>query len=186
MMAKKPADRPASMSDVVDRLEACRTFAGRADEARSGRKATAESVNVKPVSPGVTVRDSDLHRDDPASPQLKRDRALDERNPGCLAATVAQTLEESALIPDQTGSARPLERAKAKAPAFALGALTLLAIGSLGYALFPLIAGKPQDKLGTASDREKSSPIKPDAKRSPTAANAAAIRAAIVLDVLMW
>ena len=186
MMAKKPVDRPASMSDVVERLESCRTFAGRADEARSGRKATAESVAVKPVAPGETVRDSYFHLDDPASPRLNRDRALDDRDPERLTATVARTLEEPALIPDRTGSARPHERAKAKALAFALGALRADGDPEPGLRAVPThcrqAAGQSRRRLGTRKLIARQAGRETLADR----ANAAANRAAIVLDVLMW
>ena len=66
------------------------------------------------------------------------------------AAPVARTLvEEPALVPKRTGAAWPRKMASPKSLAFALGALALLAMGGLGYSLFPRGAGQPPTNGGT-------------------------------------
>ncbi|MGO9465244.1 MAG: serine/threonine protein kinase [Isosphaeraceae bacterium] len=52
MMAKLPAERPDSMADVIDHLEACRTSPDNEDEARSGLTAFAKRAFKRAVPRG--------------------------------------------------------------------------------------------------------------------------------------
>jgi eukaryotic-like serine/threonine-protein kinase len=160
MMAKQPADRPASMSEVIELLDGCRSSAGRADEARSGMRTFAESVTMNRASPTVTVGESVFRRDEPAGVPLGSDRKLEDPDQERPAAPVVRTLvEEPALIPNRTGSAWPLKRVSPKSLAFALGALALLATGGLGYSLISRGAGKSAADRGLVSDSDRSSSI---------------------------
>ena len=58
MMAKRPADRPRSMAEVIGLLEACRTSADEAKQASAGLKTFAETV-MKRASPRKRDRSPD-------------------------------------------------------------------------------------------------------------------------------
>ncbi len=141
MMAKKPADRPASMTEVITRLEACRAASGEADSARWELMSFAESVDLKRAAPQGTGRDSSVcERDAPEAVQLsvdvkREDVQFDYQDqPSPAAPTMVPEPEPR---PDRIAPAGPGKRASRKAPALVLAAVALLTVGGLGYALLP-------------------------------------------------
>ncbi len=68
MMSKKPEDRPATMSQVITLLEACRTRPGEADEARTGLKSIAASAMREAHPPTGAVTPTPTRTDAPADP----------------------------------------------------------------------------------------------------------------------
>jgi serine/threonine protein kinase len=84
MMAKEPADRPASMGETVTLLEACRSSPGTGDLARSGLKTFAAPVMINRIPPEVTVRESAVGGAEPPGFELEVDR--DDNDPWCPGA----------------------------------------------------------------------------------------------------
>ncbi len=158
MMAKRPTLRPGSMTEVIALLESCRTSAGEAEEARSGLKTFSQSVILKRAAPKGTTRDSSVfRRDEPAGAQLgadlkREDVLVDYQGEKRPAAAPVSTPVASKPAPTpvlkQPESAVPRQKTGARSPAFAVGALILLALGGLGYAL---ISRGP----GTTADPDK-------------------------------
>ncbi len=157
MMAKKPAERFASMTEVVTRLEACRSSSIETEEARSGLKMFAESVVLKRAAPKGTIRDSSVFKRDEQpvlsfGPDARLEDVLfeyrEEKPP--VAPTV---VSEPAPHPKPL-AARPRKRAKSRSPLFALGAVALLTLGGLGYAV---VTRKPD----TSADNRGGNKVSP-------------------------
>ena len=171
MMAKKPDDRPASMSAVVASLEACRTSTGDAEKARSGLKSFAASVIMKRALPKGTVPDSSVfNRDNPAElsigPDLKLEDVLFEaqKPDGPIAPTVTKP---GASPRKRFAPGRPRNRTGRKSPALALGAVALLAVGGLGYALLPRRAGTATNPIKDSVPQRSADGTKGSPSSSP-------------------
>ena len=119
MMAKNPADRPASMTDVVKLMDACRSTCGSVEQARSGLNVFAATVTVDRDSPRLTVRELVMGRDEPTNVQLGPGPVLVDR--------------------DQRGPAKPVGRRAMAIPrslSFALAGLGVAAMVGLGCTLY--------------------------------------------------
>ncbi len=152
MMAKKPADRPASMTDVVELLEACRSSSGNVDLVRSGLMTLAATVTMKRASPREIVRESVHDHDLPEGVQLSTGPVLDGRDQGRRTAPVAHTLvEEPALISRAFGSNQHGRVPRPQSPAFMVGAFALVATASVSCLLIWRGTGRSAADHGTVS-----------------------------------
>jgi serine/threonine protein kinase len=138
MMAKKPGDRPASMSEVIERLAHCRSSArAQGAAARPLPETFPLSIATNPASAGILVRNQ------PPGPGEHTTVALD--NQRLATAPAGQTfIERSIRIPQQTGTVGRRKLTNRGSMAAALGAFTLLAMLGAGFLLFLRMAGKPQ------------------------------------------
>ena len=169
MMAKKPADRPASMTEVVEVLEACRSSAGNIELARSGLMTLAATVTMKRASPRETVREPVFDHDLPEGVQLSTGPVVDDRDQGRLVAPVTHTLVEApALISKQIGSDQHGTIPRLKSPAFMLGAFALVAAASVGCFLIWRNAGKSAVDRGSVSDSASSAAVARAPERAPS------------------
>jgi eukaryotic-like serine/threonine-protein kinase len=142
MMAKKPDDRPASMTEVVRLLEACRSPSIEAGAVRSGLKTLAQSIISRHVAPQETIRDGlPLRRGAPAvlargTDLTLEDTLIDQREPNRPAATASPTVvsELSHLPKPKTAPPTLGSRVYPMRPV-ALGALCVLGAIGLGAAL---------------------------------------------------
>ena len=186
MMAKKPADRPASMSEVVALLEACRSSAGKADEARSGLKTFAESVVMKRGSPRVTVRESVFGRDEPPVLSSSRTWSSTTRDQGHPAVGgCASLVEEPSLVPKRTGSARRRKMASPKSPGLRARGARPAGTGGPGLLAVPARRRQAAGQCAAPPSVPESSPAR-QAGRGQLVDRVAAARAtatAIVLDL---
>ncbi len=137
MMAKKAADRPASMSEVIELLEACRSSPAKANGTRPSLKTSGDPIAMKPAAPKMTVRESVARLDEPAIVQLDN-----QKRPGAPAERTV--IERLPLIPDQTETVRLRKLASPRSRTLAIGALALLLFLSLGYWQFRRKADNPQ------------------------------------------
>ena len=142
LMSKNPADRPASMGEVISRLEACRSSPVEAEECQSGLRQFASTVFFKHDSPKSSTSDpSSLGPQELAAVPVGLDSrfevpALEARNQGSIVAPVASTVMlEMAPQAPRIIVARPRQVDRRKLAAFVIGAFALLATGGLGYSL---------------------------------------------------
>jgi hypothetical protein len=160
MMAKKPADRPASMSEVVELLAACRSSSGKAEAPPARLETLPAPIAMHPASTGMMVRESLVSHDVPATVHLD--------NQKLPAARVGQTVvERPARIPDQSETSGHRELANREPLALALGALTLLAMLGAGYWMFTRTAGKPPASNATASVSRSAARVNKQPEDSP-------------------
>ncbi len=144
MMAKKAADRPASMSQVIELLARCPSSPSRAAAAPPSIGTLPGSIATNPASAGILVRQL------PASPGEHTTVPLDSQK--LLVVPAAQTLiERPARIPHQTRTLGRRELSKRGSLALALGAFTLMAMLGASFLLFPRKAGKPPANDATPS-----------------------------------
>jgi eukaryotic-like serine/threonine-protein kinase len=160
MMAKRPADRPASMGKVIRLLEACRSSNSDADEARSGLQRFAATVILKrAMPPGSTPGMSAFARDrpaaDPIDPDLDFEHLIfDYQQEARLASPVEPTaVLKPELAPKRPSSAPPRKADRPSAPVLALGVLGLLVVVGLVYALFPKGPATPIDGPPTSGSK---------------------------------
>jgi WD40 repeat protein/serine/threonine protein kinase len=145
MMAKVPADRPRSMAEVIEALEACRSTPENDEAARAGLKVFARKA-LKRAAPRHRDHERDpsifARRDKPAGtvldPDLRLEDAVDfrkEHHPKPLA--------ETKLPPRPTRPVRAPARARRPSRALAWWALAALASGFAGYRIAHWIASEP-------------------------------------------
>ncbi len=187
MMAKKPDDRPATMNAVIALLEACRTSTNEAETARLGLKTLSETIVMNRASPRKDVGHSPVAKSEaPAAVQIGKEESfkdvlLDDRDKRSPAKPMV--VSEPALHPKPTGSSRIRKPARSRTPAFALGAIALLALGAFGYALKPRPASVPvaaliPDRSSGHEQRSRSGPL------PPTSTEASPPRSATTFDVM--
>jgi WD40 repeat protein len=152
MMAKNAADRPASMTDVVRLLEACRAPSIAAEAARLD-KTVAQFVNLKRAAPLETIPDSSnfKHREPPETsregdlklePVARHDRK--KNRPIGPAAVSEPALPTRRILSPQARQPGP----SPMMAAFALGSLALLASGGVGIWLLARFPAKaPRDSV---------------------------------------
>ncbi len=161
MMAKQPADRFASMTEVITRLEACRSPSTATDAARSELQSFARSVIMKRATPKGTIRDTPVFdHNEPFAISEGLDRQAD-------AFPVAKELKHAVdplKSPFASGPVGPgvgpmafFQRNKVSIPLLAVGALFLIGVVGLGYSRFPRSPEKPADDRGRAAASEPSS-----------------------------
>jgi serine/threonine protein kinase/WD40 repeat protein len=138
MMAKKPGDRPASMSEVIEQLSQCRSSSRAQSAAAQPLPAVpARSIATNPASAGIVVRNQ--------SPDPAERTTVALGNHGLPTVPAGQTLiERSIRIPPQTKTVGRRKLTNRGSLALALGAFTLLATLGAGFVLFPRQAGRPQ------------------------------------------
>ncbi len=150
MMAKRPSLRPASMTEVIALLEACRSSAGEAEEARSALKSFSASMILRRAEPKRADRDpstSIFARPDeaatfrPTHDRKLEDVAFDNRDEPLSALPL---LAPQPPKPEVSESRRPRTNARRSPVGIALGLLVLVGLGGLGYSLFPRPVSKPK------------------------------------------
>ncbi|WP_435007921.1 family 16 glycoside hydrolase [Tundrisphaera lichenicola] len=163
MMAKRPADRPRSMAEVIELLESCRTTPNEAKEARASLRNFAETV-MKRASPrkrGWGVDASVFARPSESrglrfDPDLKlEDLVMDYRE-----EAKPRSLDEDELPPLLPRIASPRRRSRRLKfrPSIRLMTLGVMAIGA--YVFFPkldrnpVISPRPALKKVAASPEE--------------------------------
>ena len=166
MMAKRPADRPASMAEVVRGLEACRV-ANEASVAHSGLRIFAEEALKR--SPRGTARGRDASvfsgPTDPAGLQIGDDLNFED-----VVADFRDEEPPASLVPDGGPSLRRIKPAAAPlghrgksrraGPLIALGALAVLGLIVAGYLIRDSPKGIPSE---VASNDRPSGRITPEA-----------------------
>jgi eukaryotic-like serine/threonine-protein kinase len=138
MMAKQPGDRPASMSEVIERLSQCRSSSrAQGAAARPLPETFPRSIATNPASAGILVRNQS------PGPGEHTTVALDnQRHPTVPAGQTF--IERSIQIPQPTRTVGRRKLTNRGSMALALGAFTLLAMLGAGFLLFLRMAGKPQ------------------------------------------
>ena len=146
MMAKRPADRPRSMAEVIDLLEACRTSADEAKEARSDLKTFAQTF-MKRASPRKRDRSPDAsvfaRRTESGRFQFDPDLNLED-----LVMDYREEIKPRQLTEDQLPPMMPrikaAPRRRRRSPVGpGLGLVALLGLCVAAYALFPRKAPEP-------------------------------------------
>jgi eukaryotic-like serine/threonine-protein kinase len=158
MMAKKPADRPTSMTEVITLLETCRSPSAPAEEVRSGLKTFAQSVILKRATPRATMSDSPVFKGDEhivlsLGPQPKREDILfDHQEPNRPSAPAAS---EPSPLPLRRAPNQPRPSQKSRAPALTLAALALLVMAGLATYLITRTRPGPGEKRSAAIKIDK-------------------------------
>jgi serine/threonine protein kinase/WD40 repeat protein len=158
MMAKRPSLRPGSMTEVIALLEACRSSAGEAEQARSALKSFSASMILNRAEPRGPDRDpstSSFARPDddatfrPAPDRKLEDVVFDHRDE---PLPVLPALPPQSPKPPKAQESKlhsPRKSARRSPVGVVLGALVLLGLGGLGYSLIPRPASKPKTDPGT-------------------------------------
>ncbi len=137
MMAKRPGDRPQSMTEVIAALESCRSSPGDAAEARATLKDFAGRAlkRAAPRARGRGTQASIFARrpegEDPTfDPELRlEDLVMDYRE-----EEHARPLTESQLPPKLPRLASPRRTSRRRAPAGVIaGAVAVLGLGAAGF-----------------------------------------------------
>ncbi len=147
MMAKRPGDRPSSMAEVVARLEACRSSAGEAREARDALMSFAETV-MKRAAPRKRGRNPDAsvfdRRVNPGGLEFDPDLDLEDLVMDYRDEAKVASLTEEQLPPMLPRSVAPrVKRRRGPAPGW-LGLLALPAVCALGYLMLPRSNREPE------------------------------------------
>ncbi len=128
MMAKKPTDRPASMTEVVKLLEACRSSSVESDAVRSGLKTFAESVISKRPAPRKAIHDPAVLKEEELivlslGPEPKREDLLFEyREPTRPASPIAANrVSESPPLLERQAAVTAQPANQSRMPVVALG-----------------------------------------------------------------
>jgi eukaryotic-like serine/threonine-protein kinase len=165
MMAKKPADRPASMGEVIRRLEACRSSAGQADEARSGLQQFAETVLLKRALPrGSNPGTSVFAREVPTEVEYAPDRnfedlVLDYREEARPAPPVAPTVVmKPEPASEWQGETRPRDGNGLILPFLALAVVALLMMGGMGFFFYSRNSARTQVVVGPPARQPRAVP----------------------------
>ncbi len=147
MMAKRPDDRPQSMTEVVEALEACRGSSREAGDASADLKTFARTV-MKRAVPRGQARDTSIFARPPGpsgfqfDPDLRLEDLVgdyrEEAPPGEISEDRLPPLQPK-LIP------RVRKRKRRRAAVPIAGALALLAVAILFHALRPGPRPGPED-----------------------------------------
>jgi tetratricopeptide (TPR) repeat protein len=187
MMAKRPGDRPRSMTEVVALLEGCRTSADDVKEAHAHLKRFAETV-MKRAAP----RRRDLERDpsvfarptEPEFPHFNPDLHLEDLVMDFRPEPHLGPLPEEKLPPKppRFAHAQPHEPARRRPPVLPLGVLALLVLGVAGFLLMILTRsarvadskrGGPAPKVAVANSKVAGQQdFRPESQRDPLPAAA--------------
>ena len=140
MMAKKPGDRPRSMTEVIELLEACRTTPNEAKQARADLKTFAETF-MKRASPRKRDRSPDASvfakRTVPIGLQFDPDLNLEDLVMGYREEAKPRELAEEQLPPKLPRVVRPKGRSRRSPVMLGLGSLALIGLCVAGYSLLP-------------------------------------------------
>ena len=164
MMAKKAADRPASMSEVIKLLADCEPSTGNAAAAQPSPGTFPGSIATNPPSAGILVRQL------PVSPG--EHTTLPLGNQSLPAVPAAQALiKRPAPIPHRSKAVGRRKLSKRGSLALALAAFTLLVTLGAGFLLFPRKAGKSlsSDTSGSVPRSAERIEEQPESSQPPVA-----------------
>jgi serine/threonine protein kinase len=156
MMAKRPGNRPRSMTEVVALLEGCRTSADEVKEARADLRRFAETV-MKRAAPRRRDQERDpsvfARRTEPEFPHFNPDLDLEDLVMDFRPEPHLEPLPEEKLPPKPPRFAEPREPAQRRPPLRALGVLALMVLGVAGLLLLSLfghgrVADRKADRPG--------------------------------------
>ena len=138
MLAKRPGDRPRSMTEVIELLEACRSSSEEARDARAGlKRAFAETVMKRAAPRGRDrARDASIFARPSGDDGLKFDPDLrfEDVVMDLRPDEHVEPLREDQLPPKLPRIAPPRRRRRHRPSAVALGALALTVLGLVAYA----------------------------------------------------
>jgi serine/threonine protein kinase len=193
MMAKRPTDRPRSMAEVIDLLEACRSSANEAKQARADLKTFAQTF-LKRASPRKRDRSPDAsvfaRRAAPTGLEFDPDLNLEDLVMDYRDETKVDPLTDEQLPPIMPRIAT-VRRGPRRSPVVpGLGLLALIGLTVAGFVFRPrgeLVPTSPPSPPPTSSsttnDKELPASSTPSSKATPPA-SVAAPPAQPVSDVL--
>jgi len=151
MMAKRPADRPQSMTAVIGLLESCRSPIGDEEEARAGLTTYAAKV-FKRAAPRGRDRGPEAsifaRRNEAGGLQIDPDLRFEDLVMDLREEVRPEPLSEEKLPPKLPRMRRPRKRPERSPALLGLGAITVLGICALGYLLIIGNSPKPAASQG--------------------------------------
>jgi serine/threonine protein kinase/WD40 repeat protein len=164
MMAKNAADRPASMTEVVRLLEACRSRSVAAGDVRSESREFAKAARFQRAAPGESGSDVSPF---PRENAFEHSGGADMQREDAMAHRGGQQCPTQPKLPPANSESIPLRNEtapklaprphKSRTPLYAVGALAVVVLGALGSSLLWRNTDRSRGDRVPPASREKSS-----------------------------